>query len=223
MDHNNSKKENNAGNKALTIIGIVLCVILVPMLIVNCTLIIKSYVNTEEVPTFGGFCPMIVLTDSMNSTTEEPRISKGDLIICATIDAKDVKEGDVISFFDPEGNGTSVVTHKVIEILDEDGELAFRTQGTNNNTADKTPVPAKNLVGIYKLRIPLAGNVALFLQTTPGLIVCIVLPIVLFVGYDILRRRKLDKAKQDDTAALLKELEALRAEKDKQTDEKTDQ
>lgn len=221
MEHNN-KKENNAGNKALTIIGIVLCVILVPMLIVNCTLIIKSYVNTEEVPTFGGFCPMIVLTDSMNSTNEEPRISKGDLIICKQIDAEDVQVGDVISFFDPEGNGTSVVTHKVIEKLEEDGKISFRTKGTNNNTEDKTPVPAENLVGVYKLRIPLAGHVAIFLQTTPGLIVCIVLPIVLFVAYELIRRRKFDKAKQEDTEQLLSELEELRrlkAEKEQKEQE----
>ncbi|MBR2915144.1 MAG: signal peptidase I [Clostridia bacterium] len=210
----NNKKESTAANKVLTVIGIVLCVILVPMLIVNCTLIIKSYVNTEKVPTFGGFCPMIVLTDSMNSPDEEPRISKGDLIICKQIEAEDVQVGDVISFFDPEGNGTSVVTHKVIEILTEDGKLSFRTKGTNNNTADTTPVPAENLVGVYKLRIPLAGHVAIFLQTTPGLIVCIVLPIVLFVAYELIRRKKFEKAKQEDTDALLKELAALRAEKE---------
>ena len=210
----NNKKESTAANKVLTVIGIVLCVILVPMLIVNCTLIIKSYVNTEKVPTFGGFCPMIVLTDSMNSPDEEPRISKGDLIICKQIEAEDVQVGDVISFFDPEGNGTSVVTHKVIEILTEDGKLSFRTKGTNNNTADTTPVPAENLVGVYKLRIPLAGHVAIFLQTTPGLIVCIVLPIVLFVAYELIRRKKFEKAKQEDTDAILKELAALRAEKE---------
>ena len=51
----------------------------------------------------------------------------------------------------------------------------------------------------------------MFLQTTPGLIVCIGCPLALLVGYDVLRRRKYDKAKQDDTDALLKELEALRA------------
>lgn len=218
----NNKKESTAANKVLTVIGIVLCVILVPMLIVNCTLIIKSYVNTEKVPTFGGFCPMIVLTDSMNSPDEEPRISKGDLIICKQIDADDVQVGDVISFFDPEGNGTSVVTHKVIEILTEDGKLSFRTKGTNNNTADTTPVPAENLVGVYKLRIPLAGHVAIFLQTTPGLIVCIVLPIVLFVAYELIRRKKFEKAKQEDTEQLLSELEELRrlkAEKEQKEQE----
>ncbi len=208
MDRNN-KKENGAVNKTLTIIGTILCVILVPILIVNCTLIVKSYINKDEVPTFGGYCPLIVLTDSMF-----PDIKSGDLIICATIEAEDVKEGDVISFFDPEGNGTSVVTHRVEKVINEDGAISFRTKGINNNTEDALPVPAENLVGIYKFRIAGAGNIAMFLQTTPGLIVCIVLPIALFVVYDILRRRKFEKAKQDDTTALLKELEALRAEKE---------
>ena len=203
---NNEKKNTpvNKKDRAMTIVGIVLCVILLPILIVNCTLIIKSYVNQDEVPTFGGYCPLIVLTDSML-----PEISSGDLIICQTIDAKDVKVGDVISFFDPEGNGTSVVTHQVIEIL-EDG--SFRTQGTNNDTPDALPVPVENLVGIYRSKIPGAGNVALFLQSTPGLIVCIGLPVALIVGFDLIRRRKYDKAKQQDTDALLAELEALRAQ-----------
>ena len=65
----------------------------------------------------------------------------------------DVKVGDVISFFDPAGNGTSIVTHRVIEIVEEDGEILFRTRGDNNNTEDKELVPAENLVGIYKMRI----------------------------------------------------------------------
>lgn len=202
----NEQKTGAKANKKdliLTIIGIVLCVILVPILIVNCTLIIKSYINTEEVPMFGGYCPLIVLTDSMY-----PEIESGDLIICQAIDPEEIKVGDVISFFDPQGNGTSIVTHEVIEIL-EDG--SYRTQGTNNNTADELPVPTENLVGIYRSRIAGAGNVALFLQSTAGLVVCVLLPIILLVGYDILRRRKYDKAKQADTNALLAELEALRA------------
>lgn len=209
MNQEKKKTPQTKKDKILTIVGIVLCVILCPILIVNCTLIAKSYIYKDEVPTLGGYCPLIVLTDSML-----PSIESGDLIICQTIDAKEVKVGDVISFFDPEGNGTSVVTHEVIEIL-EDG--SFRTQGTNNNTADKLPVPPENLVGIYRTRIAGAGNVALFLQSTPGLIVCVVIPIVLLVGYDLIRRRQYDKAKSADTDALLAELEALRAAKAQST------
>ena len=95
----------------LTVVGAVLCAILIPILVVNVTLIVKSFVNEEEVPSFGGYLPLFVLTDSMY-----PEIESGDLIICQTIDASEIKVGDVISFFDPEGNGTSVVTHEVIEI-----------------------------------------------------------------------------------------------------------
>ena len=203
--------------KILTIVGIILCVILVPALIVNLTLIVKSYVNADEVPAIGGYSPMIVLTDSML-----PEISSGDLIIAQQIDPKEVKVGDVISFFDPAGNGTSVVTHRVIEIVEENGETKWRTRGDHNNTEDKVLVPFDNLVGIWHgTRIPGAGHVAMFLQTTPGLIVCVVLPIVLLVGYDVLRRKKYDKAKQEDTDALLAELEALRAMKAEKEAEKS--
>lgn len=195
--------------KILTIIGIVLCIILIPILIMNLTLIVKSYVNTDEVPSISGYCPLIVLTDSML-----PKISSGDLIICKTIDPEDVKVGDVISFFDPAGNGTSVVTHRVIELVEENGEIKWRTKGDNNNTEDRKLVPFENLVGIYtESRIVGAGHVAMFLQTTPGFLICVGCPLVLLVGYDMLRRKKFDKAKQEDTDALLAELEQLRAMK----------
>jgi signal peptidase len=197
--------------KFLTILGTILCIILVPILIINVTLLVKSYTNTEEVPSIGGHFPMIVLTDSML-----PLISSGDLIFCVTVEPEDVQVGDVISFFDPMGSGTAVVTHRVLEIMEKDGELSFRTKGDNNNAEDQVAVPEKNLVGLYQSRIPGAGNIAMFMQTTAGLIVCVVLPIILLVGWDVLRRRKYDKAKQQDTDALLKELEALRALKAQQ-------
>ena len=125
----------------------------------------------------------------------------------------------MIAFFDPAGNGSSVVTHKVMEITEDDGELAWVTQGIANNAADTLPVPADNLVGVYQNRLPGLGDVVLFMQTTTGLIVCVVVPILLLVGWDILRRRKYEKEKQKDTDALLKELEELRAQKAKKSEE----
>jgi len=205
-----TEERPSALHKTLTVVGTILCVILIPILLVNITLIIKSYTDKESVPDVGGWFPLIVLTDSMY-----PEIQAGDLIVCRTVEAEDVEVGDVISFFDPAGNGSSIVTHRVIEIVNEDGARMFRTRGDNNNTEDKVLVGADDLVGTYKSRIPGAGNIAMFMQTTTGLIVCVVLPIILLVGYDIIRRRIYEKNKQDDTDALLAELEALRAEKAK--------
>ena len=203
-----TKKKTSVTHRVLTIVGTVLCIILIPILLINITLIAKSYINKDEVPSIGGTFPLIVLTDSM-----VPEIYSGDLIICKTADAEDIEVNDVISFFDPAGNGTSIVTHRVIEIVEEDGEILFRTRGDNNNTEDKELVPAENLVGVYKMRIAGAGHIAMFMQSTAGLIICVVLPIILLVGYDIIRRRIYEKNNKQDTDALLAELEALRAEK----------
>ena len=101
----------------------------------------------------------------------------------------------------------------------EDGSLEFITKGDANNTTDKDAVPAANLVGEYRFQIPGAGTVAMFMQTTEGLIVCVVIPLVLLVGYDMLRRKIYEKGKKKDTEALLAELEALKAEKAKQEEE----
>ena len=203
-----TKEKTSVTHRVLTIVGTVLCIILIPILLINLTLIAKSYINKDEVPSIGGMLPLIVLTDSM-----VPEIYSGDLIICKTADAEDIEVNDVISFFDPAGNGTSIVTHRVIEIVEDDGEIFFRTRGDNNNTEDKELVPAENLVGVYKMRIAGAGHIAMFMQSTAGLIICVVLPIILLVGYDIIRRRIYEKNNKQDTDALLAELEALRAEK----------
>ena len=200
------KKSADKAQKALTIVGIVLCVILIPILLINCTLIVKSFINKDEVPRIGKTMPLIVLTDSMY-----PEIKSGDVIVCREVDPEDIEVGDVISFYDPAGNGTSVVTHKVIEIVEEDGERLFRTRGTNNNTDDRLPVHEDKVIAEYTgTRIPAAGNIAIFMQSTAGLIVCVIVPIVLFVGYDILRRRLYEKNKADDVEALKAELEALK-------------
>ena len=273
-DNKTGGPENRgASNKVLTVIGIILCVILVPILIVNVTMIVKSFVNRDKVPTFGGFAPLIVLTDSMNPpTTEEfksifpidmtytgeekegirtvtgyitvnrterervlevtvdgeksmiKKIRSGDLIVIKSAGPEDVKLGDVISYFDPASNSGAVVTHRVIamEYDAATGELlSFRTRGDSNNTADRESVPKDKLVGIWTgTVIGGAGKVAMFLQSTPGLIICIAVPVLLLVGYEVISRRREDKNSRQQTDELLAELEELRKMKEQKEKEK---
>ncbi len=209
MKNNNEK--SGVAHKLATVLGAVLCVLLLPILIINITLIIRSFTNPEKVPSVGRFFPLIVLTDSMF-----PEIESGDLIICNTAEPEDIAVGDVISFFDPAGNGSSIVTHRVVEVTQEDGSLAWRTKGDANNVEDSALVPAQKLVGVYRSRIAGAGNIAMFMQTTQGLILCVVCPILLLVGYDIIRRRIYERAHKQDTEALLRELEELRRMKNEE-------
>ena len=210
------KEPAKKSNKVLTIVGIILCVIMLPILIVNVTMIIKSYTNPEKYPTFAGYTMMIVLSPSMEDT-----IKTGDLIVVKTAEPDTIKgesaagaqDGDIISFFDPDSEKQSVLTHRCVEVTtDKQGNLAFKTKGDNNVSEDISLAPAENLIGTYITRIPGAGNVAMWLQTTPGLIVCVAVPIVLLVAYDLIMKKRYDKTKKKDTDALLAELETLRAQ-----------
>lgn len=209
MEENKQKNKINM-DKIFTIIGIVLCVILTPLLIMNITMIIKSYVNEDEVPGIGKYVPFIVNTESM-----EDYILAGDMIICKKVEnPKDLELDLVISFYDPAGNGTTVVTHRIKDkVLKDDGKWYYQTKGDNNNTEDTIWVCEDKIIAEYCFSIPLIGYVSLFMSTVPGLIVCVLCPLGLLIGYDVLRRKMYDKANQQDTAALLAELEALKKAK----------
>lgn len=228
------KERVNIKQKIFTILGIVFCALLLPLLIMNVVMIINSYANKDEAPSIGKYVPFIVQSGSMSGVIEG-----GDIIITKKIEAKDVEVGQIITFYDPKGNGTSVVTHRVFKIETKDGKLVFTTVGDvvlNENieqygSVEAIPqeifnsiveiVPEDKVISEYAFRIPLLGSVSLFMSTIPGFIVCVLLPLLLLIGYDIIRRKINDKANQQDTSALLAELEALRAEKAKQENQNT--
>ncbi len=187
---NMKKEKKHWAHKALSIVGIVLLALLTPVLVVNIVMIVQSYTDPDRVPDLFGVTPMIVVTDSMT-----PTISSGDMIVSRKTPAEEIEVGDVISFFDPlKAKNTSIITHRVVEIReDEEGELSFRTKGDGNNTADEVAVPASNIVGVYKLTIPFAGQAALFLRTGPGILFCIVIPSLVFIGYELIRRHLYEK------------------------------
>lgn len=197
----------NSAQKAIritkTIIGILLCIALLPLLVVNITIIVNSYVNPDKVPSFMGYKPFIVLSDSMN-----PVISAGDLVITRETDTEALQAGDIISY----RSGDSVVTHRIVDITETDGARSFTTKGDANNTADKKPVDESMVEGATMMVIPKLGNMAMFMQTPSGMLICIGIPVLLFVGYDILRRRRYDRAKRQRTIELERELELIRGQ-----------
>lgn len=197
--------------RVLTVLGIIICIILIPLLLINIILIIEGFTNPNEVPALAGYSPMMVLTDSMS-----PKIKSGDLIIIKEIDPTTLKVDDIITFFDPAGNGQTTVTHRILKIENIDGKLMFETQGDNNNTPDRLLVEAEAVIGIYLFRIPIVANIIMFMQTVPGLILCIFVPMIALAAYDLFRRKKYDKKQEEEKQALLNELGRLRLEKEKQ-------
>ena len=186
------------------LIGTIIIIIFLPILIINIILIVRSHINPNEAPNVFGYKPFIVLSGSM-----EPTIMTGDIAIIKSCDRDELKVGDIIAF----RNGTSVITHRIVEISEKDGEKVFITKGDNNNTEDRYPVSLSRVEGIYVSRIPKLGNFAMLLQTTAGAIIFISIPFILFIATDIAQRRKESKIQSEKQHRLEKELEELKKEK----------
>jgi signal peptidase len=177
--------------KIFNVVISVLCACFAVILVINTTLIAKSLLNEDTIPDVIGYFPLVVLSDSMYPTFES-----GDLVIYHKVSAQDVSEGDIIVFYDPaDASRQTLVTHRVVEIVTENGENKYRTKGDANNTEDQNLVTTDDIVGLYRNRISGAGNIALFMQTTKGMLVCVVLPLCLFVLLDGIGKGKPEKEK----------------------------
>lgn len=188
--------------KAIRGAGIAVCGLLVLVLVVNVTIIVKSYIYPDRVPDFLGYKPFIVLSGSM-----EPAIQAGDLIITKVIEAEKVAEGDIIAF---QAEKNTIVTHRVTDVRTEEG-LSFLTKGDANTGADAKAVGVGELEGIYLCRLAGVGNFAMFLQTPLGMLLFVITPLCLFILYDVVSRNRRSRAERSRAAELEAELAALRA------------
>ena len=70
---------------------------------------------------------------------------------------------------------------RIIEVLDDNGSLSFRTKGDNNDNADFNPVLPEAIVGEVKFTIPYLGFLITYIQQPPGTYVTISVVAVLLL------------------------------------------
>ena len=163
------------------------------------TVFTAIYANTLNQNDRGlfGFKFFIVRTDSMSATD----FSAGDVIISKAVDVTTLKEGDIITFIS-EGSDSygKTVTHKIREVTtDAEGDIAFITYGTTTGEDDEAL--ATVVIGKYVGRIPKMGDFFLFLKTTPGYIICILMPFLILLisqAIDIAKLFKQRKREQEE-------------------------
>jgi signal peptidase len=122
----------------------------------------------------GADASYVVLSGSM-----EPTISAGDAVVVNSVDPASIESGDVITY--TRAGESTPVTHRVVEVVEGEDGLAFRTKGDANDAADAAPVPADNVTGEVWFAIPLVGHVVLFANTPTGLATLVGFPITAFV------------------------------------------
>ncbi len=155
----------------------------------------------------------IVNSDSMKATD----FAAGDLILVKEVDPSTLKEGDIISYTSTNTeNFGELITHKIKKLtVTASGEPGFITYGTTTGEEDKTIVTYPYIVGKYTGKIAKMGYFFQFLKTTPGYIVCILVPFMLLIISQAWTSIKLFKQyKAEQNAALEEEKSKIAAEKE---------
>lgn len=126
----------------------------------------------------AGYQVLRVLTSSM-----EPTISENTCIIIKKVPVENLKVGDVITFTsdDPQIQGL-YNTHRIHDIVEENGETLYVTKGDAIDAVDAYPVHQNQVAGIYVRELPggrLLGKCFVALSDNRIYFLVIILPLML--------------------------------------------
>ena len=159
-----------------------------------------------------GYKAFIVLSDSMSKTD----FNAGDLVLVKEVDPATLQEGDIIAYTSQNtANYGETVTHKIRSLTtDASGEPGFITYGTTTDTDDETVVTYPYVLGKYSSHIPKVGTFFQFLKSTPGYIVCILVPFLVLILLEGVRCIRLfRKYKAEQQAELQAERDKIAADR----------
>lgn len=171
--------------KALSNIGIVIILI---FSIIMTVMVLTSAKSEIGIPNLAGKAIFNVETDSMDGPEGFP---VGSLIIVDILEkeeARNLKVGDVITFRAHYEDVKFLDTHRIIEVIDKNGEIYYRTQGDNEETFDAEAAYSGNVVALWSgTAIPKLGSVMIFLQSQLGFMLCVVVPTAIFFFFELFK------------------------------------
>ncbi|WP_239421804.1 signal peptidase I [Bacillus sp. CGMCC 1.16541] len=134
-------------------------------------IVFKAQGDIEKVPSVLGYKPLTILSNSM-----QPAFNAGDVIFIQT--EQQPKVGDVVTYKHPDGK---LITHRLIEEVNENGQTRFKAKGDNNNVEDELLVEPASILGVQTISIPKAGYAAKFVAGPIGFFLLILVPILIFL------------------------------------------
>lgn len=133
-----------------------------------------------ETPLYGAY---VIISGSM-----EPIIKVHDAVITKRCTEDDIKIGDVVTYRSLESAYYGIlITHRVVNIEEKDGEKVFITKGDHNETIDRSPIKFSQIQGKVVMRVPKIGYLKYFLVEYYGWIAVVVIPCFAIISYDIVK------------------------------------
>jgi signal peptidase len=116
-----------------------------------------------------GYSNYVIYSGSM-----DPTVKVGSLLLARPADVEDLQVGDVITYRSP-GNHTTL-THRIVSIRQQDGELVFETKGDASLEPDPREVILRGQVSRMAFDIPYLGYVVDFAKSIQGVVLLLLVP-----------------------------------------------
>lgn len=107
-----------------------------------------------------GLKGYVVLSGSM-----EPTYKTGSVIYVKSADSDALEEGQVITY---RLTGSTIATHRIVEVVQEDGQRLYRTKGDANEHADGSLVSPDVIIGTPVFSVPYMGFALSYIQSAQG-------------------------------------------------------
>jgi len=133
--------------------------------------------DPDRLVTILGYRPGVIISGSM-----KPTLNPGDMIISEVVEPEDIKVGDVITY---RVENTIPNTHRVVGLVEKDGQIMFETKGDAVDNKDGGEVSPDRLVGRMVYVIPKVGYAVEFLKTKLGFTLVIIVPIILTAVFEL--------------------------------------
>lgn len=131
-------------------------------------------------PSVFGFRTFSIITSSM-----EPKLKIGDVILVKEIKPSSLKVGDIITFKGMSGDlAGKIVTHEIVGITKEAGRKIFYTKGIKNVSNDPA-VYEEQILGKYIYKFKIFSLIEKIMSTKIGFLLIIIIPLGYIYFYEI--------------------------------------
>ena len=218
----NNTTVKKIANIALRVFTLLLIAFTVGMMVF--TVVSVTTIDNPNNRSIFGMKFYVVQTDSMspseNNKDMDVHFSAGDIIVVKNVDdPTKLQPGDIISFISTNSvSYGETVTHMIREVkYNSNGSVeGYVTFGTNTGTNDEALVQPSFILGKYYTKLPAIGRFFAYVKSTPGYIVCILVPfllLILYNGVNVIRLFRQYKREQ---------MEAMQAERNQIEEERAE-
>ena len=139
--------------------------------------------NQDPNKTFLGYRAYNILSGSM-----EPELSIGDLVIVKAIPAEELQNGDIVTYYPTDNEGTTV-THRVVSTMLKDGQVVVETKGDAVDQSDPL-IYGESVIGVVVFHIPLLGSAIAWVQNHLALSAgAVVILFAIWLSVGVLRKK----------------------------------